>query len=234
MPDQPVPTREGFIEADGHRIHWEYFGDGSREAVCLLNGLAMHTKAWYGFLPLLQPEFDVLLYEFKADLNTYLAQLAPGGPKSLEELIAWNAAHQEQELKYFGQEVFVQAQAKGPLTEKAYLDALAKDHQMARTDGIDATMQKYQLDAIVAPTNGPPAPIDFVNGEGGSVSSSTVAAVAGYPSVTVPAGYTFGLPVGISFFGKPWSEGTLIKAAYAYEQASKLRVKPGFTPTVLF
>ena len=179
-------------------------------------------------------EFDVLLYEFKADLNTYLAQLAPGGPKSLEELIAWNTAHQEQELKYFGQEVFVQAQAKGPLTEKAYLDALAKDHQMARTDGIDATMQKYQLDAIVAPTNGPPAPIDFVNGEGGSVSSSTVAAVAGYPSVTVPAGYTFGLPVGISFFGKPWSEGTLIKAAYAYEQASKLRVKPGFTPTVLF
>ncbi|HWZ28451.1 MAG TPA: amidase [Gemmatimonadales bacterium] len=179
-------------------------------------------------------EFDVLLYEFKADINTYLAQLAPGGPKSLEELIAWNTAHQDQELKYFGQEVFVQAQAKGPLTEKAYLDALAKDHQMARTDGIDATMQKYQLDAIVAPTNGPPSPLDFVNGEGGSVSSSTVAAVAGYPSVTVPAGYTFGLPVGISFFGKPWSEGTLIKAAYAYEQASKLRVKPGFAPTVAY
>jgi amidase len=179
-------------------------------------------------------EFDVLLYEFKADLNTYLAQLAPGGPKSLEELIAWNTAHQDQELKYFGQEVFVQAQAKGPLTEKAYLDALAKDHQMARTDGIDATMQKYQLDAIVAPTNGPPAPIDFVNGEGGSVSSSTVAAVAGYPSVTVPAGYTFGLPVGISFFGKPWSEGTLIKAAYAYEQASKLRRTPTYQATVVF
>jgi amidase len=179
-------------------------------------------------------EFDVLLYEFKADLNTYLSQLAPGGPRTLEELIAWNTAHQEQELRYFGQEVFVQSQAKGPLTEKAYLDALAKDHQMARIDGIDATMQKYQLDAIVAPTNGPPSPLDFVNGEGGSVSSSTVAAVAGYPSVTVPAGYTFGLPVGISFFGKPWSEGTLIKAAYAYEQASKLRVKPGFTPTVSY
>jgi amidase len=179
-------------------------------------------------------EFDVLLYEFKADLNTYLAQLGGTGPRTLEELIAWNTAHTDQELKYFGQEVFVQAQAKGPLTEKAYLDALAKDHQMARTDGIDATMDKYQLDAIVAPTNGPPSPIDFVNGEGGSVSSSTVAAVAGYPSVTVPAGYTFGLPVGISFFGRPWTEGTLIRAAYGYEQATKLRVKPQFTPTVEF
>lgn len=179
-------------------------------------------------------EFDVLLYEFKADLNTYLSQLGGTGPRTLEDLIAWNTAHTDQELKYFGQEVFVQAQAKGPLTEKAYLDALAKDHQMARTDGIDATMDKYQLDAIVAPTNGPPTPIDFVSGEGGSVSSSTVAAVAGYPSITVPAGYTFGLPVGISFFGRPWSEGTLIKAAYGFEQATKHRVKPGFTPTVSF
>lgn len=179
-------------------------------------------------------EFDVLLYEFKADLNTYLSQLGGTGPRTLEDLIAWNTAHTDQELKYFGQEVFVQAQAKGPLTEKAYLDALAKDHQMARTDGIDATMDKYQLDAIVAPTNGPPTPIDFVSGEGGSVSSSTVAAVAGYPSITVPAGYTFGLPVGISFFGRPWSEGTLIKAAHGFEQATKHRVKPGFTPTVSF
>ena len=179
-------------------------------------------------------EFDVLLYEFKADLNTYLAQLGGSGPRTLEDLIAWNTAHQDQELHYFGQEIFIQAQAKGPLTEKAYLDALAKDHQMARTDGIDATMDKYRLDAIVAPTNGPPAPIDFVNGEGGSVSSSTVAAVAGYPSVTVPAGYTFGLPVGISFFGRPWSEGTLIRAAYGFEQATKHRVKPGFTPTVAY
>jgi len=179
-------------------------------------------------------EFDVLLYEFKADLNAYLAQLGGTGPRTLEDLIAWNTAHADQELKYFGQEIFVQAQAKGPLTEKAYLDALAKDHQMSRTDGIDATMDKYQLDAIVAPTNGPPTPIDFVSGEGGSVSSSTVAAVAGYPSITVPAGYTFGLPVGISFFGRPWTEGTLIKAAYGFEQATKLRVKPGFTPTVSF
>ena len=179
-------------------------------------------------------EFDVLLYEFKADLNAYLAQLSGTGPRTLEELIAWNTAHTDEELKYFGQEVFVQAQAKGPLTEKAYLDALAKDQKMSRTDGIDATMDKYKLDAIVAPTNGPPAPIDFVNGEGGSVSSSTVAAVAGYPSITVPAGYTFGLPVGISFFGRPWTEGTLIKAAYGYEQATKHRVKPQFTPTVSF
>ena len=177
-------------------------------------------------------EFDVLLYEFKADLDVYLSQLGPGAPRTLEELIAWNTAHPDPELKYFGQELLIQAQAKGPLTEKAYLDALAKDHQMARTDGIDATMAKYQLDAIVAPTNGPPGPIDLVNGDGGGFSSSTVAAVAGYPSVTVPAGYTFGLPVGISFFGRPWTEGTLIKAAYAYEQATKLRVQPGFLPSV--
>ena len=179
-------------------------------------------------------EFDVLLYEFKADLNTYLSQLGPGAPRTLEELIAWNAAHPDPELKWFGQELFVRAQGKGPLTEQAYLDALAKDRQMARTDGIDATMTKYQLDAIVAPTNSPPGPIDLVNGDAGGFSSSTVAAVAGYPSVTVPAGYTAGLPVGISFFGRPWTEGTLLKAAYAYEQASKLRVKPTFLPTVAF
>jgi len=176
-------------------------------------------------------EFDVLLYEFKADLNVYLSQLGPGAPGTLEDLIAWNADHADQELKYFGQELFVQAQGKGPLTDQAYLDALAKDHQMARTDGIDATMDKYRLDAIVALTNSPPGLIDLVNGDAGGFSSSTVAAVAGYPSVTVPAGYAFGLPVGISFFGRPWTEGTLIKAAYAYEQASKLRVKPAFLPT---
>jgi amidase len=177
-------------------------------------------------------EFDVLLYEFKADLNKYLAELSPGGPRTLEALIAWNDAHKDQELHFFGQELFIQAQAKGPLTDKAYLDALAKDRQMSRADGIDAVMEKYHLDAIVAPTNGPPTPIDLISGEGSTMSSSTIAAVAGYPSITVPAGYTFGLPVGISFFGRAWSEGTLIKIAYGYEQATKLREKPRFLPTM--
>jgi amidase len=177
-------------------------------------------------------EFDILLYEFKADLNKYLAELSPGGPRTLEALIAWNDAHKDQELHFFGQELFIQAQAKGPLTEKAYLDELAKDRQMSRADGIDAVMDKYHLDAIVAPTNGPPTPIDLISGEGSTMSSSTIAAVAGYPSITVPAGYTFGLPVGISFFGRAWSEGTLIKIAYGYEQATKLRKIPQFVPTI--
>jgi amidase len=178
-------------------------------------------------------EFDVLLYEFKADLNTYLAELPVDAPaRTLEALIAWNDQHKSDELPYFGQEIFIQAQAKGPLTEQAYLDALAKDLKMSRADGIDAVMDQHQLDAIIAPTNGPPTPLDAINGEGGAGSSSTIAAVAGYPSVTVPAGYTFGLPVGISFFGRAWSEGTLIKLAYAYEQASKLRKTPQFLPTV--
>jgi amidase len=180
-------------------------------------------------------EFDVLLYEFKADLNTYLAELPVDAPaRTLEALIAWNDQHKSDELPYFGQEIFIQAQAKGPLTEQAYLDALAKDLKMSRADGIDAVMDQHQLDAIIAPTNGPPTPLDAINGEGGAGSSSTIAAVAGYPSVTVPAGYTFGLPVGISFFGRAWSEGTLIKLAYAYEQASKLRRAPQFLPTVAF
>ncbi len=180
-------------------------------------------------------EFDVLLYEFKADLNKYLADLPADAPvRTLEALIAWNDQHKNDELPYFGQEVFIQAQAKGPLTEQAYLDALAKDLRMSRTEGIDAVMDQHQLDAIIAPTNGPPTPLDPINGEGGAGSSSTIAAVAGYPSITVPAGYTFGLPVGISFFGRAWSEGTLIKLAYAYEQASKLRRPPQFLPTVNF
>lgn len=178
------------------------------------------------------PEFDVLLYEFKADLNAYLAELAPGAnARTLADLIAYDEAHRAQELPYFGQEIFEKAQAKGPLTEQAYIDALAKCRRLARTEGIDATMDKYKLDALVAPTNGPPPPIDLVNGDCGSGGSSTPAAVAGYPSVTVPAGYAFGLPAGVSFFGRAWSEGTLIKLAYAYEQASKMRRPPTFLAT---
>ena len=178
-------------------------------------------------------EFDVLLYEFKADLNSYLASLGPKAPvKSLREIIAFNDAHKDQEMPWFGQEIMIQAQAKGPLTEKKYRDELAKNHKLSRTDGIDATMNKYKLDAIIAPTGGPAWPTDLINGDHFTGGSSTPAAVAGYPNINVPAGFVRGLPIGISFFGRDYSEPTLIKIAYAYEQATKHRRPPTFIPTL--
>jgi amidase len=178
-------------------------------------------------------EFDVLLYEFKADLNKYLASLGPKAPvKSLQEIIAYNEAHKDQEMPFFGQEIMIQAQAKGPLTEKKYLDELASNLKMSRTDGIDATMDKYKLDAIVAPTGSPAWPTDLINGDHFTGASSTPAAVAGYPNINVPAGLSHGLPVGISFFGRAFSEPTLIKLAYAYEQSTKHRRAPQFIPTL--
>jgi amidase len=178
-------------------------------------------------------EFDVLLYEFKADLNSYLASLGPKAPaKTLKDIIDYNEAHRDQEMPYFGQEIMIQAQAKGPLTEKKYLDELANDLKMSRTDGIDATMDKYKLDAIVAPTSNPAWTTDLINGDHFSGASSTPAAVAGYPNINVPAGFSHGLPVGISFFGRAYSEPTLIKLAYSYEQATKHRRAPRFIPTL--
>jgi len=178
-------------------------------------------------------EFDVMLYEFKADLNNYLASLGPKAPvKSLQDIIAFNEAHKDQEMPWFGQEIMIQAQAKGPLTEQKYIDELAQDLKMSRTDGIDATMTKYNLDAIVAPTGGPAWVTDLVNGDHFSGASSTPAAVAGYPNINVPAGFSHELPIGISFFGRAWSEPTLIRIAYGFEQASKQRRAPKFIPTL--
>jgi amidase len=174
-------------------------------------------------------EFEVLLYEFKADLNKYLLERGGGAPRSLKELIEFNERNREREMPYFGQEIFLKAQAKGPLTSKAYLAALAKNHRLSRAGGIDAAIAKHRLDAIIAPTGGPPWTTDLVNGDHFSGGSSTPAAVAGYPNITVPAGYVFGLPVGISFFGTAYSEPVLIKLAYAYEQATKHRRPPQFT-----
>ena len=178
-------------------------------------------------------ELEVLLYEFKSDLNSYLASLGPNAPvKTLKEIIAFNEQYRDREMPYFGQDLFIKAQAKGPLTDKAYRDALAKDQRMSRKEGIDFVMDKNRLDALIAPTGGPAWPTDWINGDHFTGGYSTASAVAGYPHITVPAGYVFGLPVGISFFGRAWSEPSLIKFAYAFEQATKVRRAPQFLPTV--
>jgi len=177
-------------------------------------------------------EFDVMLYEFKTGLNAYLASLGPEAPAhSLKELIDFNEKHAREEMPYFGQDIFIKAEAKGPLSDPAYQKALEKGHTLAREKGIDATLDKYKLDALIAPTGAPAWPTDLVNGDHDTGGSSGPAAIAGYPHVTVPAGYVFGLPVGISFFGRAWSEPTLIKLAYAFEQATQFRKKPRFLPT---
>jgi amidase len=178
-------------------------------------------------------ELEVLLYEFKADLNSYLTSLGPRAPvKSLKEIIDFNEQYRDREMPYFGQDLFIKAQAKGPLTDKTYRDALAKNRRLSRKEGIDAVMDRNKLDALIAPTGGPAWPTDWLNGDHFTGGYSTASAVAGYPHITVPAGYVFGLPVGISFFGRAWSEPTLIKFAYAFEQATKARRAPQFLPTV--
>jgi len=170
------------------------------------------------------PELEVLLYEFKNDLNGYLETRHTG--LSLERLIAFNNQHRGEEMPYFEQEIFEKAQKKGPLSDPAYRKALAQNHRLSRAEGIDAALKRQRLDAIVAPTAGPAWLIDNVNGDHDTGGCSTPAAVAGYPHITVPAGFVRGLPVGISFFGTAWSEPALLKLAYAFEQATKARKKP--------
>jgi amidase len=178
-------------------------------------------------------ELLVFMYELKADLNAYLARLGPSAPvHTLKGIIDFNDRNPQKEMPYFGQDLFLKAEAKGPLTEKEYLDALAKNHQLARTEGIDATMDKYHLDAMVAPTGGPAWITDLVNGDHVAGGSSNAAAVAGYPNINVTAGFISGLPVGISFFGRAWSEPVLIRLAFAFEQATNARQAPRFLSTV--
>jgi amidase len=178
------------------------------------------------------PSYQVLLYEFKADLNKYL-QEHPGAPvKSMEEIIEFNKNNADREMPWFDQEIFEMAQSKGDLTTEEYLTALKDSKKYAGKEGIDAVMEEHKLDAIIAQTNGPAWTIDWVNGDHFSGGSSSPAAISGYPNITVPMGFVHGLPVGISFFGKAWSEPTLLKIAYAYEQATKHRKSPGFLETL--
>ena len=178
-------------------------------------------------------EGEVMNFEFKAGLNAYLAALGPSAPhRTLADLIAFNDRNRDREMPYFGQEQFLKAQAKGPLTSPAYTAAREKCLRLSRAEGIDATLTKHRVVAIVAPTGGPAWPTDLINGDHFTGGSSTAAAVSGYPSVTLPAGYVHGLPVGLSFIGSQWSDGTLIGLAYAFEQSTKVRRPPRFEPTV--
>lgn len=178
-------------------------------------------------------EFTVLKAEFKAGINAYLRSLGPNAPyKSLADLIRFNEAQKDKEMPYFGQETFIASEEMGPLSSQVYRTARAKCVRATRTLGIDAVMAAHRLDAIVAPTGGPAWPIDLVNGDHFVGESSTLAAVAGYPSLTVPSAHIHDLPIGISFIGLPWQEGRLIRLAYAFEQATKVRRKPRFLPTL--
>ena len=180
-----------------------------------------------------ESEFTIFLYELKADLNAYLAKLGPNAPvTTLKDIIEFNEKNSVKEMPYFGQDTFLKSEEKGPLTTQEYIDAVAKARDLARKEGIDATMDKNNLDALVGPTGGPAWLTDHINGDSFGGGSSSTAAVAGYPNITVPAGFVHGLPVGISFFGRAWSEPVLLRVAYAFEQSTKARRAPGFAPTL--
>ena len=179
-------------------------------------------------------EFLALLYEFKADLNTYLATLPHSLPvHSLQELIAYNSANKKTMMPFFNQEILEMANDKDTLESEEYLTALRKCKEIAQEHGIDATLTTNNLDAIVAPTGGPAWPIDLINGDHFTGSSTSPAAISGYPSITIPMGYVFDLPVGISFIGKKFTEDKLLGFAYALEQSIKVRKPPSFLPTLM-
>jgi amidase len=179
------------------------------------------------------PELEVLLYEFKADLNAYFATLSDKfQTMSLKKLIEFNEQNRDRELAIFGQERFLDAEARGPLTDQTYLNALEECRRRARTEGIDAAISKYRVEAFVAPTCGAAGVINPGRGDLYIGRTPALPAVAGYPHITVPAGFSGELPIGLSFFGPARSEETLLRLAFAFEQATKLRQRPRLLPTV--
>jgi len=211
------------------RLMEDLIGEMKKQGVEIVDPADLPTHGKFG-----ETEFTVLLYELKADLNAYLAG-RPGAPHSLQEIIDFNEKNRDKEMPYFGQDVFLKAETKGPLNTKEYRDALEANHRLSQKEGIDAVMDQHKLDAIMVPTAGPAWPTDWVNGDSSAgAGSSNAAAVAGYPNITVPAGFLFGLPVGVSFFGRAWSEPTLLKIAYAFERMVGARKPPQFLPTVKY
>lgn len=230
-----------FLDVDGLRgarigVERSFFGNDDRVDALMEDALRVMSDAGATIVDpaslatrreMGRPSSTVLRYEFKADLNAYLADLPPEfRVHSLADVIAFNQEHASEEMPFFGQEIFLRSEEAGPLTDPEYLDALAAMHRYSRDEGIDALVEEHSLDAIVAPTTRPAWLTDLVNMGGSSGGSSGPAAIAGYPSITVPNGYVMGLPVGILFFGRAWSEPTLLRLAYAYEQATHHRRAP--------
>jgi len=244
---QPVPDYSAFLDPNGLKgarvgVARSEFGFSAAVDKLMNEGIDVMKKSGAEVIDptnidslsqMGDAEIEVLLYELKAGLNAYLATLGPNAPvKTLKDVIDFNEKNADKELIHFGQELFIRAEAKGPLSDAAYLAALKKSKQLAADQGIDAVMTKHRLDAIIAPTNGPAWTTDHVNGDHFIGGSSTGPAVAGYPSITVPCGYVRGLPIGISFFGRAWSESKLIRIAFAFEQATKHRQAPKFMPSL--
>jgi len=233
-----------FLDPDGLQgarigVARKYFGF-SEEVDRIMDDLIGEMKSWGAVIidPVEIPrkgkieEFKIMLYEFKDGINKYLSGLGTASPvRSLAEIIEFNERNREKEMPYFGQDIMIKAEEKGPLSSADYKDALKNNLRFSRKEGLDAVMEEHQLDAVIAPSGGPPSLTDLVNGDHFVGGSCGAAAVAGYPNINVPAGFIFGLPFGISFFGSAYSEPKLLKIAYAFEQATKIRRPPEFLET---